>query len=42
LIFKPYLFRTRNYGKSWENLLDKKDETFGYTLSMMQDPKEKI
>lgn len=36
--FKPYLFRTRDYGKTWENLLDKKDETFGYTLSIVQDP----
>jgi photosystem II stability/assembly factor-like uncharacterized protein len=39
--FKPYLFRTRNYGKTWENLLADKDETFGYTLSLIQDPKEK-
>lgn len=35
--FKPYLFRTRDYGKTWENLLDKKEETFGYTLSVVQD-----
>ncbi len=39
--FKPYLFRTRNYGKSWESLLDAKDETFGYSLSFVQDPVEK-
>ena len=39
--FKPYLFRTRNYGKTWESLLDKKPETFGYTLSFVQDPLEK-
>ena len=36
--FKPYLFRTRDYGKTWENLLDKTDETFGFTLSFVQDP----
>ena len=36
--FKPYLFRTRDYGKTWENLLDKTDETFGYTLAVVQDP----
>lgn len=36
--FKPYLFRTRNYGKSWESLLSEKDETFGYSLSFVQDP----
>ncbi|RLD73447.1 MAG: hypothetical protein DRJ07_20800, partial [Bacteroidetes bacterium] len=39
--FKPYLFRTRNYGKTWESLLDKKPETFGYTLSLVQDPLNK-
>ena len=39
--FKPYLFRTRNYGKSWESLLDNKPETFGYTLSLVQDPVNK-
>jgi photosystem II stability/assembly factor-like uncharacterized protein len=35
--FKPYLFRTRDYGKTWENLLAGKDEIFGYTLSVIQD-----
>ncbi len=39
--FKPYLFRTRNYGKTWENMLADKDESFGYALSLIQDPKEK-
>ena len=39
--FKPYLFRTRDYGKTWENLLSGKPETFGYSLSMVQDPVEK-
>jgi len=39
--FKPYLFRTRNYGKTWESLLDTKDETFGYSLALIQDPIEK-
>ena len=39
--FKPYLFRTRNYGKTWESLLDNKPETFGYSLSLIQDPIEK-
>lgn len=39
--FKPYLFRTRNYGKNWESLLDNKPETFGYTLSIVQDPVNK-
>ena len=35
--FKPYLFRTRDYGKSWENLVAGKPETFGYVLSVVQD-----
>ena len=39
--FKPYLYRTKDYGKTWESLLDKKDETFGYTLALVQDPVEK-
>ncbi len=39
--FKPYLFRTRDYGKTWESLLEKKDETFGYSLSLIQDPVQK-
>ena len=38
--FKPYLFRTRDYGKTWEQLLQE-PETFGYTLSLVQDPVEK-
>ena len=39
--FKPYLYRTRDYGKTWESLLDNKDETFGYSLALIQDPIEK-
>ncbi len=39
--FKPYLYRTKDYGKTWESLLDAKDETFGYSLSLIQDPIEK-
>lgn len=38
--FKPYLFRTRDYGQTWEQLLQE-PETFGYTLSLVQDPIEK-
>jgi hypothetical protein len=37
--FKPYLFRTKDYGQTWESLLNK-PETFGYSLSMVQDPVE--
>ncbi|MDH3323008.1 MAG: hypothetical protein OEM04_08465, partial [Flavobacteriaceae bacterium] len=39
--FKPYLLRTKNSGKTWENLLSGKPETFGYTLSFVQDPIQK-
>ncbi len=39
--FKPYLFHTKDYGKSWVSLLNNKTETFGYTLSFVQDPVEK-
>ena len=38
--FKPYLFRTKDYGKTWVSLLDGKKETFGYSLSLVQDPIE--
>ncbi len=37
--FKPYLFRTRDYGQTWESLLNQ-PETFGYTLSLVQDIEE--
>jgi hypothetical protein len=35
--FKPYIFRTTNYGASWERLADEKKIT-GYALCMIQDP----
>jgi photosystem II stability/assembly factor-like uncharacterized protein len=38
--FMPYLFRTRNYGKSWERLLSDKPDTFGYVHALVQDPVE--
>jgi photosystem II stability/assembly factor-like uncharacterized protein len=37
--FKPYLFRTRDYGQTWHQLLNQ-PETFGYTLALVQDPIE--
>jgi photosystem II stability/assembly factor-like uncharacterized protein len=37
--WSPFLYRTRDYGKSWENLVDKQ-QIFGYTLSVVQDPVE--
>lgn len=35
----PYLYRTRDYGKTWENVAANKD-IWGYTLSFVQDPIE--
>jgi photosystem II stability/assembly factor-like uncharacterized protein len=37
--FKPYVMRTKNYGKSWEPLVSEED-VFGYALSFIQDPVE--
>lgn len=37
--FKPYIFRTRNYGQSWERMLDE-TKVKGYALCMIQDPTE--
>jgi len=38
--FKPYLFKTKDFGKTWENILKGKSETFGYTLAIAQDFEE--
>lgn len=35
----PYLFRTKDYGKSWERLVDG-TEVWGFVLSFAQDPVE--
>ncbi|GAC1531678.1 MAG: hypothetical protein NVS3B15_11320 [Sediminibacterium sp.] len=37
--FKPYIFRTTDYGKTWARLVDEKKVT-GYALSVIQDPAE--
>jgi hypothetical protein len=37
--FKPYIFRTKNYGQSWERMIDEK-KVNGYALCMIQDPVE--
>ena len=34
--YAPYVFKTTNYGKSWERLVDEKD-VFGYALSIVED-----
>jgi photosystem II stability/assembly factor-like uncharacterized protein len=35
--FKPYVFRTTDYGKTWSRLIDEKKVT-GYALCILQDP----
>ena len=37
--FKPYIFRTTDYGKTWTNIVDEK-KVRGYALSVIQDPVE--
>lgn len=37
--FKPYIFRTTDFGKTWTRLVDEK-KVVGYALCMIQDPTE--
>jgi photosystem II stability/assembly factor-like uncharacterized protein len=37
--FKPYLFYTADYGKTWTSLVDDK-KVNGYVISVIQDPAE--
>ncbi|MGW8121890.1 VPS10 domain-containing protein [Roseivirga echinicomitans] len=37
--FKPYLMRTKDYGKTWTSMASEND-VFGYALSFIQDPVE--
>lgn len=37
----PYVMRTRNYGRNWENIVDDKG-LYGYALSFVQDPEEPL
>src|SRR6056300_11985 len=36
--YTPYAYRTKNYGKTWERIVDEKDVA-SYTLSSIEDPK---
>ena len=38
--YKPYVFKTTNYGKSWTRIVDENDVA-SYTLSIIEDPVEK-
>jgi len=35
--YTPYVYRTTNYGKKWERIVDEKDVA-SYTLSILEDP----
>lgn len=37
--FKPYIFRTKNYGQTWERMIDE-NKVKGYALCIIQDPTE--
>lgn len=37
--YTPYAFRTRDYGQTWERIVDQND-VVGYTLSIVEDPEE--
>lgn len=37
--FKPYIFRTTDYGKTWTRMVDEK-KVIGYALCVLQDPTE--
>ena len=37
--FKPYIFRTTDFGKTWTRLIDEK-KAVGYALCVLQDPTE--
>ncbi|MUP47171.1 hypothetical protein E0K83_15635 [Gramella sp. BOM4] len=38
--YKPYAYRTTNYGKSWKRIVDEGD-TESYALSIVEDPENK-
>ena len=38
--YTPYVYRTRNYGKTWERIVDATD-AISYALSIIEDPIEK-
>lgn len=38
--YKPYLFKTEDFGKTWESLVEEHRPVYGYALSFIQDPVE--
>lgn len=37
--YSPYVYRTRNYGKNWERIVDE-DDVLSFALSVIEDPEE--
>jgi len=37
--YEPYAYRTRDYGQTWQRLVDSND-VIGYTLAIVEDPEE--
>ncbi|GAB5554300.1 MAG: hypothetical protein Sapg2KO_38910 [Saprospiraceae bacterium] len=37
--YRPYLFRTKDYGKTWKSMVDE-TKVRGYSLALLQDPEE--
>lgn len=37
--YSPYVYRTRNYGRSWERIVDEED-VLSFALSVIEDPEE--
>ena len=38
--YKPYLFKTEDYGATWQSMVKAESPVFGYSLSFIQDPVE--
>jgi hypothetical protein len=36
--YRPYLFKTENFGRSWKSMIAEDSPVFGYSLSFIQDP----
>jgi len=36
--YRPYLFKTEDYGKNWKSMVKEDSPVFGYSLSFIQDP----
>jgi len=39
--YKPYLFKTENFGRTWRSMVNENSPVMGYSLSFIQDHEEK-